>query len=276
MIKKYLIYFFALFCCFFTVSCKEKTKNQDVLMVGINAEYPPFEYYEGGNIVGIEIDMIDILGKKLNKQVIIEDMKFNTLMTALLSKKIDLIIAGLAITDERKQQFDFSDPYYDNTIVLVVKNDNDSIKTVDDLKGKKIGAQLGTLCDNYASTIEGAEVSKYDTPATAIINLKAGKVDVIVADKPVVKQLLMTNDNCKIVDNIEIKTVPYGIAINKGNDELLAQINQALKEMKESGELDAIINKHMKKSIDDDKNSITEEVSDNQDATEVVVDIENK
>ena len=74
-------------------------------------------------------------------------MKFNTLMTALLSKKIDLIIAGLAITDERKQQFDFSDPYYDNTIVLVVKDDNDSIKTVDDLKGKKIGAQLGTLCD---------------------------------------------------------------------------------------------------------------------------------
>ena len=244
MIKKYFIFFCILFCCFFIVSCKEKTNNQDVLVIGINAEYPPFEYYDGEKIVGIEIDMIDILSKKLNKKVVIEDMKFNTLMTALLSKKIDLIIAGLAITDERKQQFDFSDPYYDNTIVLVVKDDNDSIKTVNDLKGKKIGAQLGTLCDNYASTIEDAEVSKYDTPATAIMNLKAGKVDVVVTDKPVVKQLLLTNDGCKIVENVEIKTVPYGIAINKGNDELLTQINQAIKEMKESGELDKIFNKY--------------------------------
>lgn len=276
MLKKITAVFAIMLCCLALVACKDKKADQDVLMVGINAEYPPFEYYEGGNIVGIDVDLANALGKKLNKKIVFENMKFNTLLASLAANKVDVIISGLGATDERKQQFNFSDVYYDNKIVVIVKEDENSIKTIDDLKGKTIGTQVGTVSDNFVSGIEGATINRYDSTVLAIMNLKAGKDEMTVIDMAGAVQVLGPNDGFKILEDIKITGLPYAIAINKGNDELLAQINQALKEMKESGELDAIINKHMKKSIDDDKNSTTEEVSDNQDATEVVVDIENK
>ena len=276
MFKKITAIFAIMLCCLALIACKEKTKNQDVLMVGINAEYPPFEYYEGGNIVGIDVDLANALGKKLNKKIVFENMKFNALLASLSANKVDVIISGLVITDERKKQFDFSDPYYDNETVIVVKENDNTIKSADDLKGKTIGTQVGTVSDNFVTAIERATVNRYDSTVLAIMNLKAGKDDVTVIDKAGAIQVLNANDGFKVLDNMNIANLPYGIAINKGNDELLTQINQAIKEMKESGELEAIINKHMKKSIDDDKNSTTEEVSDNQDGTEVILNIENK
>lgn len=276
MFKKITAIFAIMLCCLALVACKDKNTNQDVLKVGINAEYPPFEYYEGGNIVGIDVDLANALGKKLNKKIVFENMKFNALLASLSANKVDVIISGLVITDERKKQFDFSDPYYDNETVIVVKENDNTIKSADDLKGKTIGTQVGTVSDNFVTAIEGATVNRYDSTVLAIMNLKAGKDDVTVIDKAGAIQVLSANDGFKVLDNMNIANLPYGIAINKGNDELLGQINQVLKEMKESGELEAIINKHMKKSIDDDKNSTTEEVSDNQDGTEVILNIENK
>lgn len=276
MFKKITAIFAIMLCCLALVACKDKNTNQDVLKVGINAEYPPFEYYEGGNIVGIDVDLANALGKKLNKKIVFENMKFNALLASLSANKVDVIISGLVITDERKKQFDFSDPYYDNETVIVVKENDNTIKSADDLKGKTIGTQVGTVSDNFVTAIERATVNRYDSTVLAIMNLKAGKDDVTVIDKAGAIQVLNANDGFKVLDNMNIANLPYGIAINKGNDELLGQINQALKEMKESGELEAIINKHMKKSIDDDKNSTTEEVSDNQDGTEVILNIENK
>lgn len=276
MFKKITAIFAIMLCCLALVACKDKNTNQDVLKVGINAEYPPFEYYEGGNIVGIDVDLANALGKKLNKKIVFENMKFNALLASLSANKVDVIISGLVITDERKKQFDFSDPYYDNETVIVVKENDNTIKSADDLKGKTIGTQVGTVSDNFVTAIERATVNRYDSTVLAIMNLKAGKDDVTVIDKAGAIQVLNANDGFKVLDNMNIANLPYGIAINKGNDELLMQINQAIKEMKESGELEAIINKHMKKSIDDDKNSTIEEVSDNQDGTEVILNIENK
>ncbi len=253
MLKKIIALFTITLCCLTLVACKDKNTNQDVLKVGINAEYPPFEYYEGGNIVGIDVDLANALGKKLNKKIVFENMKFNTLLASLAANKVDVIISGLGATDERKQQFNFSDVYYDNKIVVIVKEDENSIKTIDDLKGKTIGTQVGTVSDNFVTAIEGATVNRYDSTVLAIMNLKAGKDEMTVIDMAGAVQVLGPNDGFKILEDIKITGLPYAIAINKGNDELLAQINQALKEMKESGELDNIINKYMKKSIDDVK-----------------------
>lgn len=253
MFKKITAIFAIMLCCLALVACKDKNTNQDVLKVGINAEYPPFEYYEGGNIVGIDVDLANALGKKLNKKIVFENMKFNALLASLSANKVDVIISGLVITDERKKQFDFSDPYYDNETVIVVKENDNTIKSADDLKGKTIGTQVGTVSDNFVTAIEGATVNRYDSTVLAIMNLKAGKDDVTVIDKAGAIQVLSANDGFKVLDNMNIANLPYGIAINKGNDELLGQINQVLKEMKESGELDNIINKYMKKSIDDVK-----------------------
>lgn len=251
MIKKYFIFFCILFCCFFIVSCKEKTNNQDVLVIGINAEYPPFEYYDGEKIVGIEIDMIDILSKKLNKKVVIEDMKFNTLFAALSSGKIDVLVSGADITEERLLQYDFTDGYYDNKLAVIVKEGDESIKSLDDLKGKIIGTQIGTTSDIYAETVEGATNNKYDQPATVIMNLNAGKVEVAIVDKAVAEQILMANEankGCKIVEGVEIVASQIGMAVKKGNKELLDQLNGALKELKESGELDKLLDQYFNTS----------------------------
>ena len=272
MLKKIIAVFTIAICCLALVACEDKNTNQDVLKVGINAEYPPFEYYDGGDIVGIDVDFANALGKKLNKKIVFEDMKFNALLASLSANKVDVIISGLVITDERKKQFDFSDPYYDNETVIVIKENDNTIKNANDLKGKTIGTQLGTVSDNFVSSIEGATINRYDSTVLAIMNLKAGKDDVAVIDKAGAIQVLNANDGFKVLDNMNIANLPYGIAINKGNDELLAQINKALKEMKESGELDAIINKHMKKSIDNNK----EDINNNQDNTNIMVNVENK
>ena len=231
MFKKITAIFAIMLCCLALVACKDKNTNQDVLKVGINAEYPPFEYYEGGNIVGIDVDLANALGKKLNKKIVFEDMKFNALLASLSANKVDVIISGLVITDERKKQFDFSDPYYDNETVIVVKENDNTIKSADDLKGKTIGTQVGTVSDNFVTAIEGATVNRYDSTVLAIMNLKAGKDDVTVIDKAGAIQVLSANDGFKVLDNMNIANLPYGIVINKGNDELLGQINQVLKEM---------------------------------------------
>ncbi len=253
MFKKITAIFAITLCCLTLVACKDKNTNQDVLKVGINADYPPFEYYDGEKITGIDVDIANAIGKKLNKKIVFEDMKFSALLASLSAGKVDIIISGLGATEERKQQFDFSDVYYDNKIVVIVKEDENNVKTIDDLKGKRIGTQVGTVSDNFVSGIEGATINRYDSTVLAIMNLKAGKDEMTVIDRAGAIQVLNANDGFKVLEDIEITGLPYAIAINKGNNELLEQINLALREMKESGELDNIINKYMKKSIDDVK-----------------------
>ena len=233
--KNFFLNIICIFTIIFLISCK---KNDNILKVALDATYPPMEYYENGKIVGFDVDAINLIASKLNKKVSIVDTSFDTIFVGLQKNQVDLVISAITITDERKKQMNFSDPYLYDETVLIVRNDYDEIKTLEDLKGKKIGIKLGTTQDNYVSSIKTATNYKYKEIATAILNLKAKKVDVVLTDKSIASILISNNKGCKIVDNVSVLPAPYGIAINKDNKELLNQINKVLKEIKSSGELD--------------------------------------
>ena len=234
MLKKVYVLFAVILCCLLITACKEKKDN--VLKVGTNADFPPFEYHENGQIVGFDIDLINEIGNKLNKKIEFEEMEFNTLLTALSSGKVDLIISGLDITDERKQQVDFTQGYYANELSLVVLNDS-NIKNINDLKGKKVGTELGTSSDNYVNELKDVKNIQFKDSSFTIMNLKSNKVDAVIIDKPVAEKILKNVNGCKILENINIKTSEMGIAVNKNNKELLNDLNKALTELKNNGKL---------------------------------------
>ena len=234
MLKKVYVLFAVILCCLLITACKEKKDN--VLKVGTNADFPPFEYHENGQIVGFDIDLINEIGNKLNKKIEFEEMEFNTLLTALSSGKVDLIISGLDITDERKQQVDFTQGYYANELSLVVLNDS-NIKNINDLKGKKVGTELGTSSDNYVNELKDVKNIQFNDSSSTIMNLKSNKVDAVIIDKPVAEKILKNVNGCKILENVNIKTSEMGIAVNKNNKELLNDLNKALTELKNNGKL---------------------------------------
>ena len=234
MLKKVYVLFAVILCCLLITACKEKKDN--VLKVGTNADFPPFEYHENGQIVGFDIDLINEIGNKLNKKIEFEEMEFNTLLTALSSGKVDLIISGLDITDERKQQVDFTQGYYANELSLVVLNDS-NIKNINDLKGKKVGTELGTSSDNYVNELKDVKNIQFKDSSSTIMNLKSNKVDAVIIDKPVAEKILKNVNGCKILENVNIKTSEMGIAVNKNNKELLDDLNKALTELKNNGKL---------------------------------------
>ena len=234
MLKKVYVLFAVILCCLLITACKEKKDN--VLKVGTNADFPPFEYHENGQIVGFDIDLINEIGNKLNKKIEFEEMEFNTLLTALSSGKVDLIISGLDITDERKQQVDFTQGYYANELSLVVLNDS-NIKNINDLKGKKVGTELGTSSDNYVNELKDVKNIQFKDSSFTIMNLKSNKVDAVIIDKPVAEKILKNVNGCKILENVNIKTSEMGIAVNKNNKELLNDLNKALTELKNNGKL---------------------------------------
>ena len=240
--KKFFLNILCFLTIIFLISCKKKN-NDNILKVGTDATYPPMEYYENGKIVGFDVDVINLIASKLNKKTQITDMSFDTIFTGLQKNQVDVVISTVTITEERKQQMNFSDPYYYDKTVLIVRNDYDEIKTLEDLEGKKIGTQLGTTQDSYADNVKNAENFKYREIATAMLNLNAKKIDVVLADRSISSILISSNKNCKIIDNISFLPAAFGIAINKDNKQLLNQVNKVLKEIKSSGELNKIVKK---------------------------------
>lgn len=244
MLKKIYTLFTIILCCLCLVSCKDKQKEPDTLKVGINVDFPPFEYYENGEPAGLDVELANIIGEKLNKQVILEEMEFNTLFAALSTNKIDVIISGVDITEERKKTFNFSDGYYNNELSLIVKEGDTTIAAIEDLQGKKVGTELGTTSDTYADSLDSITNVKYNSGAVAVMNLKAGKVDAVILDKPVAQQVLLTNDGCQILEGVKLVSSEIGVVINKNNPELLKQINGVIKELKETGKLQELIAKY--------------------------------
>ena len=235
--------FSIIFLLFFSLINTSLSKESNVIKIGTSANYPPFEYYENGKIVGFDVDIINTIASKLNLKVKIIDVPFSTLFTEIEKNKIDLIVAGVTITDERKKTLDFTEPYYEDKTVFIVNKNNDKIKSVKDLEGKKIGTQLGTTQDNYADTIKNAENMKFKDISIAMLNLSKNKVDVVITDKSTTGVLLKNYKNSKIVEGLEIIPATTGIVVNKNNKELLNKINIVLKEMKKSGELKKLTNK---------------------------------
>lgn len=232
-------------------SSKDSDSNKssgkaETLTMGTNASFPPYEYVDdNGKIVGIDAEIAQAIADKLGMKLEIKDMEFESLVPAVKAKSIDLALAGMTVTDERKQSVNFSDSYSTGVQVVIVK-ENSEIKTVDDLKGKKIGVQAGTTSDTYCSEDFGEEnVKQFSNGSLAVAALANGQVDCVVIDNEPAKNYVAANSGLKILDT-EYVTEDYAIAIAKDNDELLKKVNNALKELKEDGTVDKIVGKYIK------------------------------
>lgn len=223
------------------------SKDSNVLVMGTNAEFEPFEYYEGTEIVGFDVEVAKAIAEKMGKELKMEDMAFDSLLLALGSSKVDFVIAGLTVDDERKQQADFTQTYFKSKQVIIVKADNTEINTVDNLVGKKVGVQLGTTGDIASSAVEGVEVIRLDKGTQAIADLQNGKVDAVVIDEEPAKKMIAGKDDLKIVEAPFVEE-EYAIAVKKGDQALVDEINKALDELKSSGEYDAIYEKYFGKA----------------------------
>lgn len=217
------------------------------VVVGTNAEFPPFEYIaENGQPDGFDIALIKEVGQRAGFEVEVKNMDFDALIMAMETDGIDMAIAGMTATEDRKQQVDFSDPYFNASQVMIVKSDNDSIKTFQDLKGKKVAVQQGTTGDlmvtegDESCVVEGAEVKRMNKGADAVLDLMNGGVDAVVIDANPAEQFVLANDGkIKIVTD-EAVNEEYAIAIPKGETELKDAVNKALAEMKADGTMDKL------------------------------------
>lgn len=216
-----------------------------VLVMATNAEFPPYEYHDGGDIVGIDVEVAEAIAGKLGMTLEVEDIAFDSIIPELESGKADIGVAGMTVNEDRLKNVDFTDPYTTASQVIIVKEDSE-IAGPDDLKGKYIGVQLGTTGDIYASDYEadGSTIERYNKGFEAVQAMQQGKIDAVVIDQEPAKVFVSQNEGIKILD--EALTVEeYAIAVKKGNTELLDQVNGALAELKASGELQAIIDKYI-------------------------------
>lgn len=217
-----------------------------VLVMATNAEFPPYEYHDGGEIVGIDVEIAQAIAGKLGMALEIEDIAFDSIIPEVVSGKADMGVAGMTVSEDRLVNVDFSDPYTTASQVIIVKEGSD-ITGPDALGGKFIGVQLGTTGDIYASDYEaeGSTIERYSKGFEAVQALLQDKIDAVVIDLEPAKVFVEENEGIVILD--EALTVEeYAIAIQKGNTELLDKVNGALAELKDSGELQAIIDKYIK------------------------------
>ena len=222
----------------------DDTSSGGTLIMGTNAAFPPYEYYENDEIVGIDADIARALGEKLGKDVTIEDMDFNSLITAVQTGKIDMVLAGMTVTPDREENVSFTDSYATGIQSIIVTEDSE-IASPDDLGGHKIGVQESTTGHIYCSDDYGEDsVIAYTTGANAVEALKTGKVDAVVIDNEPAKAFVEANEGLKILDT-EYAVEDYAIAVAKENTELLDQLNTALAELKEDGTIQSIIDKYI-------------------------------
>lgn len=229
------------------------TVEDGVLTMATNAYFPPYEYYEGEDVVGIDVEIAQAIADKLGLTLKVEDMEFDSIITAVQGGKADMGLAGMTVTPDRQENVNFSDSYANGVQVVIVKEDSE-IATPDDLAdGKKIGVQLGTTGDTYASDTPenggyGEEnVEKYSKGADAVMALAQGKVDAVIIDNEPAKSFVESTEGLKILDT-EYTNEDYAAAISKDNQALLDAVNGALAELKADGTVQSILDKYISAS----------------------------
>ncbi len=226
------------------------TAKAGTLTMATNAEFPPYEYKDGETIIGIDAEVAKLIADKLGLKLEIADVDFDSIIPGVQTGKYDMGMAGMTVTDERKQKVNFSDSYAKGIQVVIVKEGSD-IKSKDDLEGKKIGTQQGTTGYIYASDTPenggyGEEnVIGYASGAVAVEALKSGKVDCVIIDNEPAKAYVAANSGLKILDT-EFTNEDYAICFSKKNPELQKKVNDALNELKASGEFQKVVDKYIK------------------------------
>ena len=221
-----------------------ETVQKGKLVMVTNAEFPPYEFHDQNAIVGIDVEIAGAIAEQLGLELEIEDIAFDSIIPEIVSGKADIGAAGMTVTEDRKQNVDFSDTYAHATQVIIVKEDSE-IKGVADLEGKIMGVQQGTTGDIYVSGDYGdAAVERYAKGMEAVQALAQGKVDAVVIDGESAKQYIKEVDGLKIIDE-SYTDEDYAIAIKKGNTAMVEAVNAALAELKSEGKLDEIVAKYI-------------------------------
>lgn len=244
--KKLLAMLLVAACAVTMVACANEkgATEDDVLVMATNAEFPPYEYYDGSDIVGIDAEFAAAIAEKLGMELKIEDMAFDSIIPAVQSGKADFGAAGMTVTEDRQKQVDFSDTYYTGRQVIIVAEGNTEITGPDDLAGKKIGVQLGTTGDIYASDDYGDDnVERYNKGFEAVQALQQGKIDAVIIDDQPAKTFVAENKGLKILET-EYVEEDYALCFKKDSD-LVEKVNKAIAELKEDGTFDAIIDKYI-------------------------------
>lgn len=225
---------------------KDNNSASDAIVMGTNASFPPYEYVDdNGKIVGIDAEIAEAIAGKLGKKLTIKDMDFDSLITAVAGGSVDMVLAGLTVTDERKEQVNFSDSYATGVQVIIVK-EGSTIASVDDLEGKTIGVQSGTTGDIYCTDDYGQDfVKQFANGSLAVAALLKDQVDCVIIDNEPAKNYVAVNEGLKILDTEYIQE-EYAIAVAKENNQLLEEINKAMSELKADGTIDKIISKYIK------------------------------
>ncbi len=226
-------------------ACKEEPVEKATLKMATNAAFPPYEYKEGDKFVGIDVEIATAIAEELGMELEVLDMEFDSIITSVNQGEADVGIAGMTVTDERKKEVDFSASYATGVQSVIVKETSD-ITDIDALEGKKIGVQLGTTGDIYATDDYGKEnVVQYGKGADAVIALNGGDVDAVIIDNEPAKAFVAANEGLKILET-SYAIEDYAIAIKKGNTELLDKVNAALEKLTADGTIDTIIATYIK------------------------------
>ncbi|MDQ1000617.1 glutamine transport system substrate-binding protein [Neobacillus niacini] len=230
-------------------NASETGNSEKVYKVGVDTTYPPFEFKEGDEYKGIDIELINAIAENQGFEIELSPMDFGGIIPAMQAGQLDIAIAGMSITDERKKIVDFSTPYFDAGLIVVVKEDNTTIKSVDDLKGKKVAVKKGTTGATYAVNNAqklGLEVVQFNDSPAMFQEVSNGNADALIEDYPVISYAIAQKDlGLKLVGD-RLNGDQYGIAVLKGeNQELLEKINNGLAELKKDGTYDKIIKTYL-------------------------------
>ena len=257
--KKFLALMLAALMVFALAACGGNTNTEEttvadettvaeekkVLTMATNAEFPPYEYYEGDKVVGIDAEVAALIADKLGMELKIVDVAFDSIIPGVQAGKYDMGMAGMTVTDERLEKVNFSSSYATGVQSVIVK-DGGAVASLDDIAGKKIGVQTSTTGDIYASDEFGEDaVVKYDNGAAAVQGLIAGKVDCVIIDNEPAKSYVAANEGLSILDT-EYAVEDYAICFAKENTELQTAVDEALKALIEEGKVAEVVGKYIK------------------------------
>ena len=216
-------------------------KDDNKLVMVTEAGFAPYEYRDSSGIVGVDVDIAREIAAAMGKELEIKDVAFDSLINELNSGKADFAAAGMSINEERKKEVDFSIEYVSSKQVVVVRKDYNKIKNINDLNGKTISVQLGSVADTYVTkNFKNSKIVRQKKFLSAAEDVKAKKSECIIMDELPAKELVKNNSELTIL-KIELFTDKYAIAVKKGNTELLNKINEVLEKLIEEGKIEEFV-----------------------------------
>ena len=229
-----------IFMLFLLVGCGKN--NNEIVMV-TEAGFAPYEYYDSGQIVGVDIDIAKEIAKEMGKELVIKDVSFDSIINEVKTGKADFGAAGISYSEERAEEVDFSINYSVSKQIVIVK-DNSSITNINDIGNKKIAVQLGSIADTYVTdNYKNANIIRQKKYLAAIEDLKSDKVDAVVMDELPAKEIINSNSGLKILDG-SLTNDSYGMIVKKGNSEMLSVINKVLDRLIQEGKIEQFVINH--------------------------------